>query len=79
MEDKWKDMLLLIQKFKDFFNGTLGTQKMEQVGFKLKWNAKTVWWILYPVSKVFAERFKSEVGLLVLIELTERANNSECA
>ena len=49
---KLNELLKLLQKFEDFFDGTIGTWKIDQVDSELKENAKPIFSRPYPVPKV---------------------------
>ena len=61
------DLLKLLQKHEELFDGTLGTWKTNPVGFELKDDAKLVCLIPYPVPKVYDEIFKNKVEHLFLL------------
>ena len=46
------ELLKLLHKFEELFDGTLGTWKTDTVEFKLKEYAKPICSITYPVLKV---------------------------
>ena len=46
------EVLKLLQKFKEMFDGTLGTWKTDPVHFRLKEDAKPICLRPYPVPKV---------------------------
>ena len=46
------DLLKLLQKLEELFDGTLGTWKTDPVDFELKDDAKPVYSRPYPVPKV---------------------------
>ena len=66
-EDQNKDLPNLLQKFKQLFNGTLGTWKTDPVYFELKENYKLICSRLYPVPNLHEEIFKKEVECLFLM------------
>ena len=61
------DLLILLQKYKEFFDGTLGTWKIYPLDFKLKEYAKPIFSRTYPVPKVHEEIIKKGVECLVLL------------
>ena len=67
MMTQHNDLLKLLQKFEELFNGTLGTQKTDTVDFELKEDAKPICSQLYPVPKLHEEMFKKEVGRVFLL------------
>ena len=71
------ELLKLLQKFEEFFDETPGTREIYPVDFKLKDNAKPIFYRPYPVPKVHEEIFKKEVEPLVLLGVLEVENNSE--
>ena len=60
------ELLKLLQKFEELFDGTLGIWKTDPVDFELKKDVKTIFSQPYPVPKVHEEMFKQEVERLVL-------------
>ena len=52
------DLLKLLLKFEDLFNGTLSTWKTYPVYFDLKEYVKPIWSRPYPVTEVYKEIFK---------------------
>ena len=71
------ELLKLLHKFVELFNGTLGTWKIDSVDFGLKEDADPIFLRPYPVPKVHKEMLKKEVERLVLLEVLEVANDSE--
>ena len=49
---KYSEFLKLLEIFEEFFDGTLGTQKIDPEGFKLKENTMPTLWLPYPLSKI---------------------------
>ena len=74
---KRNELIKLLQKFYELFDGTLGTWKTYPVDFKLKYDYKPICLQPYPLTKVHEEIFKKEVERLVLLEVLEVANDSE--
>ena len=71
------ELLKLLQKPEEFFDGTLGTRKIDPVDFELKEDAKPICSRLYPVPKINKEIFKNEVERLVLLGVLDIENNPE--
>ena len=71
------EVLKLLQKFKEMFDGTLGTWKTDPVDFGLKEDAKPICLRPYPVPKVHEEIFKKEVERIFLLGVLEVENDSE--
>ena len=71
------DLLQLLKKFEELFDGTLGTWKIYSFDFKLKEGGKPICLRPYPVPKVYEEIFKNEVEHLVQLGFVEVANDSE--
>ena len=71
------ELLKLLQKFEELFDGTLGIQKTDPVDFKFKEDTKPIFSRPYPVPKVHEKMLKKEVGRLVLLGILEVANDSE--
>ena len=46
------ELIKILQKFAEFFDGTLGTYEIYPVGFKLNENVKPICLRPYPVPKV---------------------------
>ena len=61
------ELLSLLQRFEELFDGTLGTWKIDPVEFELKEKTNPICLRTYPVLKVNKEKFKSEVERLVLL------------
>ena len=61
------ELLELLHKFEELFNGTLVTWKIYPVDVELKKYAKPICSQPYPVSKVHEEMLKKEVEYLVLL------------
>ena len=55
------ELLKLLQKSEELFDGTIGTWKKDPVDFELKEDAKPIFLRPYPVPKVHEEMFKKEV------------------
>ena len=53
------DLMKLLQKFEDMFDGTLGTWGTDSADFELKEDAEPFWSLPYRVSKVHEEMFKN--------------------
>ena len=51
-------LLKLLHKFKELFNGTIGTYKTDPVYFELRNNTKPIFSRPYPVLKLHMEIFK---------------------
>ena len=71
------ELLKLLHKFEDFFDGKLGTWKTDPIDFKLKGDAKPICSRSYPVPKVHEEMFKKYFELLFLLGVLEIANDPE--
>ena len=71
------ELLKLLQKLEDLFDGTLGTWKTDPEDSKLKEDAKPIWSQPYPVPKVHKEMSKKEVVRIVLIWVLKVVNDSE--
>ena len=61
------ELIKILQRFEEFFHGTLGACKTDPVDFMLKEDAKPICSQQYPVPKVHEKMFKKEVGSLVLL------------
>ena len=70
------ELLKLLQKSEELFDGTLGTWKTDPVYFKLKEDSKPTCSRPYLVTKVHGEIFKKQVGRLVLLGVLDVANDS---
>ena len=53
------ELLKLLQKFEELFDGTLGRWKIDPVDFELKKYLKPIFLQPYPVAKVHEEMFKT--------------------
>ena len=71
------ELLQLLQKYEELFNGILGILKTDPVYFELKENVKAICSEPYPVLKVHEENFKKEVERLVLLLFLEVAIDLE--
>ena len=56
-----KRLMILLNKFKYMFDGTLGTWNTTPVDLKLKDNAKPACLLPYPLPRVHEEMFRKEV------------------
>ena len=70
------ELLKLLQKFEELFNGTLGTWKIYPVHFNLKEDEKPTCSLTYTVPKVHEEALKKEVKRLFLLGVLKGANDS---
>ena len=70
------ELLKLLQRLEELFDGTLGTWKTNTVDFELKEDVNTICLQPYPVSKVHEELSKKEVYHLVILGGLETANDS---
>ena len=70
------ELLKLLQIFKELFNRTLGTWKIDPVQFELKQDTKPTFSRPYPVPKLNEEDFKNEVQPLALLGVLEVADDS---
>ena len=57
------ELIKLLQKFVELFNGTLGTWKIDPVDFELKEDAEPICSRPYPVPKVHREMFKRRLSI----------------
>ena len=57
------ELLKLLQKFEEFFDGTLGTSKTDPVDFELKYYMKSTYSRPYPLPKVHEEMFKNRLNV----------------
>ena len=71
------ELIKLLKKIEDFFDGTLGTWKTHPLDFELKEDAKPIRLQPYTVPKLNKETFKKEVERLVLLGVLEVSNYSE--
>ena len=71
------ELIQLLQKLEELFDGTLGTWKTYAVDSELKEDAKPIWSQLYPVTKAHAEMIKKEVERIVLHWVLKVVNDSE--
>ena len=53
------DLLKLLKKFEELFNGTLGTWKTDTVDLELQEDAKPICSQPYPVTNAHEEMFKN--------------------
>ena len=71
------ELLKLLQKFEEFFYGTLGTWKTDPVGLELKDDTNPICPLPYLVPKLYEEMIINEVEYLFLLGFLEVANDSE--
>ena len=71
------ELLELLQKFEELFDGTLSTWKIDQLDSELKEDSNPICSRPYPVLKVHEEMLKKEVERLVLLGFLKVANDSE--
>ena len=71
------ELLKLLHKFVELFDGTLGTWKTDPLGLKLKYDSNTICSQPYPVPKVHKKISKREVESLGLLQFLEVVNDSE--
>ena len=64
---KPNELLGLIHEFKELFDGTLRTWKIDPIDFELKEYATQICSQPYPLPKVHNEMFEKEVKRLVLL------------
>ena len=57
------ELLKILQKFEELFDGTLGTWKTDLVDLKLKEDAKPIFPRPYPLLKVHEEIFKNRLNV----------------
>ena len=74
-EGDW--LLILLNEYKDLFDGTLGTWNTTPVDFEFRDNANPVCSRPYPVPRVHKAMFRKEVEILVNLGVLEKENNSE--
>ena len=71
------ELLKLLHRLEELFDGTLGTWKTNTVDFELKEDVNTICLQPYRVPKVHEEMFKKEVERLFLLGFLEVENDSE--
>ena len=76
-EAQRNELIIQLQKIQELFDGTLGNWKAYLLDSQLKYDAKPICSITYPVPKVHKEIFQNEVERLVPLIVLEIANNSE--
>ena len=57
-ETQHNELLKLLQKSEDLFDGTLGTWKTDPVEFELQEDVKPIFSRPYPIPKLHEEMFK---------------------
>ena len=62
-ETRHNELLKLLQKIEELFNGTLGTCKIDPVDFELKEDVKPICSRPFTVTKVREEMFKSSLDI----------------
>ena len=68
-------MIKLLQRFEEFFSGTIVTWKTDPVDLKLKGDVTPICLQPYPVPNVHEEMFKNEIEHLFLLGVLEVAND----
>ena len=63
IEKKCNELLKLLQKIEELFDGTLGTWKTDPVDFELKENAKPIFSRPYSVPKVHEEMVQRRLNV----------------
>ena len=71
------ELLKILHKYEDFFDGTFFTWRTDPVYFELKQDANPICSRPYPLLKVHEEIFKNEVERLVILVVIEVANDLE--
>ena len=74
IETQNNELLNLLQKTEELFDGTLGSWKTYPVESELKQYIKSICSIPYPSLKANEEMFKIEVERLVILGVLEIAN-----
>ena len=72
-------LLILLQKYEDLFDGTLGEWKGTDIKIELQPNAKPFHASPFPVPQVHEATLRKEVDRLVMLGVLERDNSSEWA
>ena len=65
IETQGNELLKLLEKFEELFNGTLGTWKKDPVDFELKKDANPICPILYPVLELHEIMLKKRLSILL--------------
>ncbi|HEY9708671.1 MAG TPA: reverse transcriptase family protein, partial [Oculatellaceae cyanobacterium] len=78
-EQQQTQLLTLLQKYEDLFDGTLGEWKGTDIDIELQPNAKPYHAAPFPVPQVYEATLKKEVDRLVMLGVLERDNSSEWA
>ena len=63
IEVQRNELLKLLQKLEELFNGRIGTRKTDSEDFKFKEDAKTICSRPYPVPKVHKKCFKRSLNI----------------
>jgi len=80
LTDKQKQQLkLLLEEFKELFDGTLGSWKDQQIHIELKENVRPYHAKAFPIPKSREETFKKEIARLCQIGVLRKVNHSEWA
>ena len=77
--DEQKELLSLMQKFEDLFDGTLGRWTHEDYHLELKEGVKPYHARAFPVPRIHYETLRKEVDRLVQVGVLKKTNNSEWA
>jgi hypothetical protein len=77
-KDKQKQLLILLQKFEELFDGSLGTWKTDPINLELKDpNVKPFHAKPYPVPYSQEKQLKDEINRLCSYGVLRKINNSE--
>jgi len=77
--DEKQELLVLLEKLKDLFNGSLGTWKGEKLSIEVKGDAKPYHARAFPIPMQREEGLKKEINRLCQLKVLKKVNHSEQA
>jgi len=78
-EEEKEKIWTLLKKYKDLFDGTLGTWKGGALGIELKEGAKFYHARAFPIPNCREQQLKTEISRLCQLGVLEKVNHSEWA
>jgi len=78
-DNEKQELLVLLEKFKDLFDGSLGTWKGEKLQIEVKEGAKPYHARAFPIPKSREEGLKKEISRLYQLKVLKKVNHSEWA
>jgi len=78
-EEEKEELLLLLESFKDLFDGSLGSWKGEALNIEVKDDVKPYHARAFPIPKSREEGLKKEINRLCQLKVLKKVNHSEWA